>query len=124
VILNKTDYIEKTEEILKYKTKLKFIKGDWLKHVVRLEDKLNRLLRSVKNKLPENFDEWLFASGSAPGILYGLPKVHKTGCPIRPILSAINTFNYNLAKFFVPILFTLTTNSYTVYIYIYIYICT
>ena len=46
-------------------------------------------------------------------MLYGLPKVHKDGCPIRPILSAIGTFNYNLAKFFVPILAPLTTNEYT-----------
>ncbi len=55
-----------------------------------------------------------FHSGSTPRILYGLPKVHMEGCPIGPILSAINTFNYNLAKFFVPILLSLTTNQYTI----------
>ncbi len=48
------------------------------------------------------------------GILYGLPKIHKEGYPMRPILSAINTFNYNLAKFFVPILADLTTNQFTI----------
>lgn len=57
-----------------------------------------------------------FASRSASGIFYGLPKVQKTGCPIRPILSAILTFNYeyNLAKFFVPILVPTTTNEFFV----------
>ncbi len=54
----------------------------------------------------DNVYNFLFASGSTPGILYGLPKVHKAGAPIRPILSAINTFNYNLTKF------KLTTNQY------------
>ena len=56
--------------------------------------------------------------GSSPGILYGLCKVHKgipTGgnCPpFRPILSAIGTVSYNLAKFLVPILEPITTNRF------------
>ena len=56
----------------------------------------------------------MFTSGSTPGILYGLPKVHKSDCPARPILSAIGTFNYKIAKFLVPILQPLTLRSYTV----------
>ena len=42
-----------------------------------------------------------------------MPKIHKINNPIRPILSTIGTFNYNLAKFFVPIIEPLTTNCYT-----------
>jgi len=114
VILNKKDYIEKTEEILNDKTKFKPIKGDWFKYIISLEDKLNRNLRKIKNKLTDVTYNFLFASGSMPGRLYGLPKIHKLGCPIRPILSAIGTFNYNLAKFFVPILSNLTTNQFTI----------
>ena len=57
----------------------------------------------------------LFLQGSKPGILYGLPKVHKVNCPARPVMSAIGTFNYKLAKFLVPILQPLTGNQYTVY---------
>ncbi len=79
-----------------------------------LKDKLNRLLRSIKIKLTEDVCNWLFASGSTQGVLYGLPKMHKDGCPIRPNLSATGTFNYNSTKFFVPILAPLTTNSSTV----------
>ena len=114
VILNKIDYINKTELILNDKTKFKLLKGDWFKHIITLEDKLNRLLRKIRSKLTDDVYNFLFASGSTPGILYGLPKVHKADCPIRPILSAINTFNYNLAKFFVPILSPLTTNEFTI----------
>ncbi len=99
VILNKKDYIDKTESILNDKSKINLINGDWFKYIISLEDKLNRILRKIKNKLTDTTYNFLFASGSTPGILYGLPKVHKDGCPIRPILSAINTFNYNLAKF-------------------------
>ncbi len=86
------------------KSKFQVIKGDWFKHIIALEDKLNRNLRKIKkkNKLSDATYNFLFAFGSTPGILYGSPKIHKPGCPIRPILSAINTFNYNLAKFFCP----------------------
>ena len=48
----------------------------------------------------------------------GLCKVHKDiidNCPpFRPILSAINTPTYKLAKFLVPILKSLTSNEHTV----------
>ena len=56
----------------------------------------------------------MHASGTSPGILYGLPKVHKENWPIRPILSACNTPTFDLAKFLVPILNSITTNDYTV----------
>ena len=47
-------------------------------------------------------------SGSQPGVLYGLCKVHKgvgangSPPPFRPILSAINTPSYKIAKYLVP----------------------
>ena len=58
-------------------------------------------------------------TGSKPGVLHGQAKVHK---PVednfpsfRPILSAIGTPKYDLAKFLVPILKALTENQYTVH---------
>ncbi|XP_066944595.1 uncharacterized protein [Macrobrachium rosenbergii] len=52
-------------------------------------------------------------SGSSYGIMYGLPKIHKDNIPLRPILSSINTPNYKLAKYLVPLLEPLTNNAYT-----------
>ena len=56
--------------------------------------------------------------GSRFGIFYGLFQVHKQlvdNCPpFRPIMSAIKTPTYNLAKFLVPLLEPITTNMYTV----------
>ena len=50
--------------------------------------------------------------------MYGSAKVHKIvtdGLPsFRPILSAIGTPTYKLAKFLVPVLEPLTTNEYTI----------
>ncbi len=56
------------------KTKFKLIKGDWFKHMIALEDKLNRQLRKIKNKLTDVTYNFLFPSGLTPGILYVLPK--------------------------------------------------
>ena len=57
------------------------------------------------------------AVGSRPGILYGLCKVHKviTGIcpPFRPILSAIATPSYKLAKCLVRQLSSITFNEFT-----------
>ena len=36
--------------------------------------------------------------GSVPGKLYGMAKVHKDGCPLRPVNSMIGTAEYQLAK--------------------------
>ena len=56
---------------------------------------------------------------SRPGILYGSPKVCKP-CIINnpnfhPILSAIRTPTYKLAKYLVPILSPVTVNEFSVH---------
>ena len=57
------------------------------------------------------------AVGSRTGILYGLCKVHKAITdicpPFRPILPAIGTPSYKLAKFLVPKLSSITVNEFT-----------
>ena len=56
--------------------------------------------------------------GSRFGTLYGLCKVHKQLVdnypPSRPVMSAIKTLTYNLAKFLVSLLEPITNNMYTV----------
>jgi hypothetical protein len=42
--------------------------------------------------------------GSKAGVLYGLPKLHKEAAPIRPIIYAVGTYNYKLAKYLDSIL--------------------
>ena len=37
-------------------------------------------------------------TGTQPGKLYGMAKHHKEGCPLRPVLSAVNTAGYALSK--------------------------
>ena len=71
-----------------------------------------------KNTISEKTYNKLRPVGSKPGTLYGSAKVHKpliNGLPsFRPILSAIGTPTYKLAKFLVPVLSDITQNDFTV----------
>ena len=87
---------------------------------MEIEDKINRFLLKLKKSkiIDENCYKSLYVSGSGPGILYGLPKIHKPNFsetfPFRPIFAAYNSASYNISKFLVPILAPLTTNEFTV----------
>ncbi|CAH3199166.1 unnamed protein product, partial [Porites evermanni] len=43
----------------------------------------------------------------------GLTKIHKPGCPFRPIVFSVNTYNYNLASYLVDILLPISANQFT-----------
>ena len=87
-----------------------------LNHLIHMENVLKNL-RDKKEISIEQYKD-LSSSGSRPGIMYGLAKVHKIvtdGLPsFRPILSAIGTPTHKLAKFLVPILEPLTYNEYNI----------
>ena len=118
VLLNKTDYLEKVSSVLQDTSKFQKVDGDPLKIIFKLEDKINRFLQTTfginSNGRRDSTYYNLYVSGSNLGILYGLPKIHKKDCPMRPILSACNTPGYGLAKYLVPILSPITTNKYTI----------
>ncbi|KAG8235755.1 hypothetical protein J437_LFUL015376 [Ladona fulva] len=56
-----------------------------------------------RNLPPETY-KGLLPQAPAPPRLYGLPKVHKPGTPLRPIVSAINAPTYLLAKYLAKLL--------------------
>ena len=116
VILNKGEYIQKIDTILNDITKFENLGSPLASMIFKTEDKINRYLTRLKQEkvINETTYEGLFCSGSSFGILYGLPKIHKTDIPMRPILSSYNTPNYKLAKFLVPLLEPFTKNRYTI----------
>ena len=73
---------------------------------------------AASNSISEETSRSLKPVGTRPGIMYGLCKVHKDIIdnfpPFRPILSAINTPTYKLAKFLLPILKSIISNEYRV----------
>jgi hypothetical protein len=102
------------------RTKFEIVSDPMEKFTLRIEDKINNFLRKIKplNVISEEIYKQLFVSGSGPGILYGLPKIHKpnfsVNFPFRPIFAAYNTPSFKLAKFLVPILSPFTTNEHTI----------
>ena len=60
----------------------------------------------------------MYPSGSAPARIYGTPIMHKFSPSdsfpkLRPIVSSIGTFNYNLARFLCDLLSPLVPNDYS-----------
>ena len=122
VILDKCSYISAIEEILNDNSKfskLDIPAGKEINHIVNLEKRITSELKLLKEK--EIIDKSTYKSikpvGSRSGILYGLGKIHKkthNGIPpFRPILSAIGTPTYKLAKFLLKILTPSTANEFT-----------
>jgi len=67
---------------------------------------MNSLLLSLKreNKLsPRMYDILRCTSGSTT-LIYGLPKLHTPGVPLRPIVSFCSSPTYNLSKHLVTLL--------------------
>ena len=112
VILNRDDYVSKVSNILNT-NKFQIVNDDSLKLTYKLETKVNNFLRKIENWVCYNWWD-LTSTGSRPGILYGLPKKHKPKCPIRPILLAIKTHTYNMAKYLVPLISNFSSSNYTV----------
>ena len=123
VILNRKDYFCKMKNILNDKPKFQNVYIDHdkiLDHLIHMENRVTDVLKNLRDKKEISSEQYkdLSPSGSRPGIMYGLAKVHKIvtdGLPsFRPILSAIGTPTYKLAKFLVPVLELLTTTEYTI----------
>ena len=60
----------------------------------------------------------MYPSGSAPARIYGTPKMHKFSSSdsfpkLRPTVSSIGTFNYNLAHFLCDLHSPLVPNDYS-----------
>ena len=116
------------ENILKDKTKFEKvdIKTSTLNFQVNHEKCINEILKRLKSSgnltdkqlKTKNKKKNVKDFGSRPGVFYGLCKVRKAigdVCPsFRPILSAIGTPTYKIAKFFVAILSCLIINEFTV----------
>ena len=95
-VIDKTDYIKKAEELLKEET-YKRIPED---PTVKQKNKLINILKNIKTEggLNEESYRRLYPTGAGSHKFYGMPKIHKPGIPLRPIIFSIGTVIYNTAK--------------------------
>ena len=115
VIQNKTDYLEKVHKLLTSTGKFKELKKDV---TISREEEFIKYLRSINSssqkgsgEISDEVYKEIMPFGSRPGIIYGLPKIHKEGAPVRPIISAIGTYTYKTAKYLNRILTEYTTEN-------------
>ena len=116
VILNRKLYDNAIEKIISDTSKFEKLDED---PTLKREALLQRFLRKLKQKrvFNENEHNKLYPSGSAPVPVYDTPKMHKFSSSdsfskLRPILSSIGTFNYNLTSFLCDLLSLFVPNDY------------
>lgn len=96
VALDKDSYIAKIESMLSDKETYNILKKDSTK---KLSNQLQDLLSKWKkyNYISNSTYRALYTSDSILSRACGLPKIHKTECPFRLIVSSLNSPLYNLA---------------------------
>ena len=96
VIMNKADYITKSEELLNTTTNKKIPEDP----TNRQKNRLISILKNIKAEggLNEESHKRMYPTGAVSPNFYGLQKFHKPGIPLRPIISSTGTVTYNTAK--------------------------
>ena len=96
VVMDKEDYINKSQDLLKEDT-YRVIPED---PTSKQKNKLILLLKKIKNEggISEEKYKNMYPTGAGISKFYGLPKVHKAGVPLRPIVSSRGSVTYNTSK--------------------------
>jgi hypothetical protein len=105
VILNTADYKQKITSILEGPAYRRLTREP----TVSTEQKTTLLLK--KSTLTENICKQLHSSGSRPPRLYGHPKIHKDGAPLRHTVNNIGAPIYQFSKYLAGLLRQFTGNS-------------
>ena len=107
VILNKNDCVTIMENILNDASKFECLgPAATADRTFTIETKLQNRLRELLNseQLPKQVYDEVRPTGSQRPRMYGLPKTHKEGTPLRPILSMVGYYHHELAKWLASIL--------------------
>ena len=107
VFLNKSDYLSMMYDVVNDSSKFKKLNNDV---TILREGQLQRfLLRLKKRFFTENNYSKVYPIGSSVARIYGLPKTHKLKTSLdklklRPIVSCIKSYNYEISKFLANLL--------------------
>ena len=95
VVLDK-EFTKKADELLS-QSSYKNISTD---PTNKYKNKLITLLKKIKTEggMDDATYRRLYSTGASPPKFYGLPKVHKSGMPLRPIVSSIGSVTYETSK--------------------------
>ena len=101
--MDKTDYFDKMDALVNDKKTYEELKRD---PTPALQRKLNSKIFALKKTDAIDTQRYyrLRCSVPKPPKLYGLPKLHKPGIPMRPIVSFCGSPSYQLSKYLTTIL--------------------
>ncbi|XP_047457867.1 uncharacterized protein LOC125018165, partial [Mugil cephalus] len=109
VVLNTVDYQAKMNNLLNDQDTYETLRRDPTNiYKTRI---INYLQQLEKEKVIDRLLYYRLYPGEATPCIYGLPKIHKEGAPLRPIVSSINSVTYNIAKHLASILSPLVGNT-------------
>ena len=96
VVMDTADYKKKAEDLLQQPT-YQPIPTD---PTTKCKNKLISMLKSIKAEggISEAVYKKLYPTGAGSPKFYGLPKIHKEGMPLRPIVSSIGVVTYSTSK--------------------------
>ena len=115
-VLNSEDYYAKLDVIVKDTSKFVEINTENQSNhpIIAKERSIAYYIRKYLKEFGEETVKNLIPSGSTPGKLYGLIKIHKEDNPARPVVSMIGTPEYKLAKFLDTIIKPYIPNKYVI----------
>ena len=96
VIMDREDYINKAESLLSQPAYRLLLRDPTNKIKAKHITKLRRITKD--NNLEEGMHKAMYPTGCIIPKFYGLPKIQKTGNPLRPIVSSRGSITYGVAK--------------------------
>jgi len=110
VVLNRSTYKEKCDQLLKDTKTYKKLKRDptqiYKKQLIEVLHDLQK-----KGKVDKPTYHKIYPTTETPPKFYGLPKIHKKDNPLRPIVSSVDSITYTCARFVADILSPLVGKS-------------
>ena len=96
VVMDRDEYHQKVEALLQESAYWPIPNDPTNKY----KTKLTALLKSIKTEggINESTYKRLYPTGAGSPKFYGLPKIHKEGTPLRPIVSSIGAVIYSTSK--------------------------
>ena len=96
VVLDKEDYNNKARDLLNTPAYKEIPRDPTNRIKAQLITKLRRIKKD--RKLDEGTYRTMYPTSWVPPKFYGLPKIHKTGTPLRPIVSSRDSVTYRVAR--------------------------
>jgi len=110
VLINKEDYMTKMGDLITNNDVYKILSNNPLeKYNTKIKTYLDKLLKN--NFIDKKDFNKLYNKHYTTPRMFGLVKTHKTGMPIRPIISNVNGPNCNLSRFLNPSLNELNNDN-------------